>query len=164
MVVKAMLDLGASTNLMPYSIYAQLGLGELKPTTMSLQLVDRSIEYPRGIVEDLLIQVGKLIILVDFVVLDMEGASARDKEQTIFLGKPLMATTKIVIDVHNGKLTMTVLGETVEFKVFDSLNISPSTSIDECSYVDCMDYFVYEIYLQDKDDKLEVALTLEKHK
>ncbi|XP_048227226.1 uncharacterized protein LOC125369258 [Ricinus communis] len=54
-VAKAMLDLGASINLMPYSTYAQLGLGELKSTTMSLQLVDRSIKYPRGIVEDLLI-------------------------------------------------------------------------------------------------------------
>ncbi|XP_015584601.1 uncharacterized protein K02A2.6-like [Ricinus communis] len=74
-----------------------------------------------------------------------------------------MATTKTVIDVHNGKLTMTVLGETVEFKVFDSLTISPSTSIDEYSNVDCIDYIVYETYLQYKDDKLEVALTLEKH-
>eukprot|EP00257_Ricinus_communis_P015625 XP_015573583.1 uncharacterized protein LOC107261125 [Ricinus communis] len=54
-VAKAMLDLGASINLMPYSTYAQLGLEELKSTTMSLQLADRSIKYPRGIVEDLLI-------------------------------------------------------------------------------------------------------------
>ncbi|XP_048227310.1 uncharacterized protein LOC125369341 [Ricinus communis] len=162
-VAKAMLDLGASINLMPYSTYAQVGLGELKPTTMSLQLADRSIKYPRDIVEDLLIQVGKLIITADFVVLDMEGTSARDKEQTILLDRPFMATTKTVIDVHNGKLTMTILGETLEFKVFDSLTISPSTLIDECSYVDCMDYFVYETYLQNKDDKLEVALTLEKH-
>ncbi|XP_048227309.1 uncharacterized protein LOC125368583 [Ricinus communis] len=79
-VAKAMLDLGASINLIPYSTYAQLGLGELKPTTMSLQLADTSIKYPRGIVEDLLIQVGKLIIPVDFMVLDMEGTSTRDKE------------------------------------------------------------------------------------
>eukprot|EP00257_Ricinus_communis_P022606 XP_015582384.1 uncharacterized protein LOC107262245 [Ricinus communis] len=86
---------------------AKAMLGELKPTTISLQLADRSIKYPRGIVEDLLIQVEKLIIPTDFVVLDMEGTSARDKEQTILLGRPFMATTKTVIDVHNGKLTMT---------------------------------------------------------
>eukprot|EP00257_Ricinus_communis_P016083 XP_015574138.1 uncharacterized protein LOC8258047 [Ricinus communis] len=126
-VAKAIIDLGASINLMPYSTYAQLGLGELKPTTMSLQLADRSIKYPRGIMEDLLLQVGKLIFLADFVVLDMEGTSAKDKEQTILLGRLFMATTETVIDVHNGKLTMTVLGET------------------------------------DKNDKLEVVLTLEKH-
>ncbi|XP_048231241.1 uncharacterized protein LOC125370278 [Ricinus communis] len=163
-VAKAMLDLGVSINLMPYSTYAQLGLGELKPTTMSLQLVDRSIKYPRGTVEDLLIQVGKLIISADFVVLDMKNILARDKEQKILIGRSFMGTTKTVIDVHNGKLTMTVLEETVEFKVFDSLTISPSTSIDEYSYVDCMDYFVYETYLQDKNDKLEVALTLKSMK
>eukprot|EP00257_Ricinus_communis_P021422 XP_015580911.1 uncharacterized protein LOC107262056 [Ricinus communis] len=101
-VAKAILDLGAN-NLLPYSIYAQLGLRELKPTTMSLQLADRSIKHARGIVEDLLIQVGKLIIPTDFMVLDMENTPARDKEQTILLGRPFVATTKIVIDVHNRK-------------------------------------------------------------
>ncbi|XP_048234371.1 uncharacterized protein LOC125370949 [Ricinus communis] len=96
-IAKAMLDLGANTDLMPYSTYAQLGFGELKPTTMSLQVADRSIKYPRGIMEDLLIQVGKLIIPVDFVVLDMESTSARDKEQAFLLARPFMATTKTII-------------------------------------------------------------------
>ncbi|XP_048227299.1 uncharacterized protein LOC125369331 [Ricinus communis] len=122
--IKAMLDLGASINLMPYSMYERLGLGELKPTTMSLQFADRSIKYPRDIVEDLLVQVGKLKISVDFVVLDMENAPTRDKEQTILLGRPFMATTRTVIDMHDGKLTMTVLGEIVEFKSFrDTLDV-----------------------------------------
>ena len=52
---KALLDLGASVNLLPYSIYNQLGLGEPKATTMTLSLVDRSIKVPRGIVEDVLV-------------------------------------------------------------------------------------------------------------
>ena len=72
-IVKAMLDLGASINLMPYSIYAQLGLGELKRTSMSLQLADRSVKYPKGIIEDLLVRVDKLIVPVDFVVMEMEN-------------------------------------------------------------------------------------------
>ncbi|XP_048228300.1 uncharacterized protein LOC125369565 [Ricinus communis] len=131
---KVMLDLGASIYLMPYSMYELLGLGELKPTTMSLQFADRSIKYFRGIVEDLLVQVGKLIIPVDFVVLDMENTPARDKEQTILLGRPFMETTRTVIDMHEGKLTMTVLGETVEIKVFDSLTFFPKSIIDKCSY------------------------------
>ena len=50
-----MLDLGASINLMPYSLYEQLELGELKATRMSLQLVDKSVKYPKGVVEDLLV-------------------------------------------------------------------------------------------------------------
>ena len=54
---QALLDLGASVNLMPYSVYLQLGLGEIKPTTMVLQLADRSIKKPYGIVEDVLLQI-----------------------------------------------------------------------------------------------------------
>jgi hypothetical protein len=51
-IEKELLDLGASVNLLPYSIYLQLGLGELKLTSMTLQLADRSVKIPRGIVED----------------------------------------------------------------------------------------------------------------
>ena len=58
-VKRALLDLGASINLLPYSVYEQLGLGELKPTSMTLQLADRSVRLPRGIVEDVLVQVDK---------------------------------------------------------------------------------------------------------
>ena len=58
-VEKALLNLGASVNLLPYSVYKQLGLGELKPTTITLSLANRSIKIPKGIVEDVLIQVGK---------------------------------------------------------------------------------------------------------
>jgi hypothetical protein len=66
------LDLGASVNLLPYSVYLQLGLGELKPTSMTLQLADRSVKIPRGIMEDVLIKVDKFYFLVDFIVLDTE--------------------------------------------------------------------------------------------
>ena len=111
-----MLDLGAIINLMPYSLYRQLGLGELKHTGMSLQLADIFVKYPKGIVEDLLVQVDKLIVPVDFVVMDMEN-SFRSVESVFLLGKPFMATTKTIIDMHNGKLSMTVLGETVQFAV-----------------------------------------------
>ena len=68
-VEKALLDLGTSVNLLPYSIYKQLGLGELKPTSITL-LVDRSVKIPRDMIEDVLVQVDKFYYLVDFVVLD----------------------------------------------------------------------------------------------
>ncbi|XP_070677812.1 uncharacterized protein [Malus domestica] len=67
---KALLDLGASVNLLPYSVFLQLGLGDLKPTSITLQLADRSIKTPRGIVEDVLVQVGKFTFDADFVILD----------------------------------------------------------------------------------------------
>jgi hypothetical protein len=58
-IERALLDLGASVNLLPYSVYLQLGLGELKSTSMTLQLADRSVKILRGIIEDVLIKVDK---------------------------------------------------------------------------------------------------------
>ncbi|KAI5313288.1 hypothetical protein L3X38_042462 [Prunus dulcis] len=145
LVEKAMLDLGASINLIPYSVYLQLGLGGLKATTISSQLADRSVKYPRGIVEDILVQVDKLILPADFVVLDMEEAPLHDHELPILFGRPFMATAKAIIDVQNGLLTMTVLGETVQFKVFESLP-HPSSSIDCCS-IYMLDSLVFSKFL-----------------
>ena len=68
-VEKALLDMGASVNLLPYSMYKQLGLGELKPTSITLSLEDRSIKIPKGKVEDVIIQVEKFYYSIDFVVL-----------------------------------------------------------------------------------------------
>ena len=69
---KVLCYLGASVSLMPLSIFRKLELGEVKPTTVSLQLADRSIKHPRGIIEDVLVKVDKFIFPVDFIVLDME--------------------------------------------------------------------------------------------
>ena len=69
---KALLNLGASVNLLPYFVYKQLGLGELKPTSIALSLADRSMKIPRGMIEDVLVQVDKFYYPVDFVVLDTD--------------------------------------------------------------------------------------------
>ena len=69
---KALCDSGASINLMPLSVVKRLSLGELTPTTMTLQMVDRSMTQPERVLEDVLFKVGKFIFLVDFVVMDME--------------------------------------------------------------------------------------------
>lgn len=71
-IEKALLDLGASVNLLPFSVYTQLRLGELKPTKVTLQLADRSVKIPRGILEDVLVQVDKFYYPIDFIVLDTE--------------------------------------------------------------------------------------------
>lgn len=92
---KALCDLGTSINLMSFSIFRKLGLGEAKATTMSLQLADRSIKHPRGVVEDVLVKVDKFIFLVDFIVLDME----EDREIPLILGLPFQATGRTLIDV-----------------------------------------------------------------
>ena len=87
-IEKALCDLGASINLMPSSILRRLNIGDLTPTSISLQMADRSIALPRGILEDVLVKVDKFIFPVDFVVLDME----EDREVPIILGRPFLAT------------------------------------------------------------------------
>ena len=72
-IERALLDLGASVNLLPYSIYLQLGLGELKPTSMTFQLADKLVKKLRGIIEDVLIKVDKFYFPVDFIVIDTKS-------------------------------------------------------------------------------------------
>ncbi|KAL0437663.1 UNVERIFIED_CONTAM: Retrovirus-related Pol polyprotein from transposon opus [Sesamum radiatum] len=116
---KALCDLGASINLMPYSIFEKLGMHELTPTIVTLQLADRSIKYPRGIIEDVLVKVGKFVIPVDFVVLDME----EDTNTPLILGRPFLATGKALIDVQKGQLTLRINDDEVVFNVFKAINI-----------------------------------------
>ena len=101
-VEKAMLDLGASVNLLPYSMYKQLGLGELKPTSITLSLADRSIKIPKGTVEDVLIQVDKFYYPIDFVVLDTKPAATGANYVPIILGRPFLATCNAIINFRNG--------------------------------------------------------------
>ncbi|XP_062118283.1 uncharacterized protein LOC133831893 [Humulus lupulus] len=91
----ALCDLGASINLMPLSVFRRLGLGEAIPTIVTLQLADRSIKHPGGIIEDVLVKVDKFIFLADFIVLDME----KDENVPIILGRPFLATGQALIVV-----------------------------------------------------------------
>ena len=96
--MKALLDLGASVNLLPYSMYKKLGLRELKPTTITLSLADRSIKIPKGTMEDVLIQVDKFYYPVDFVRLDIEPVAAGANYVPIILGIPFLATSNAIIN------------------------------------------------------------------
>ena len=83
---RALLDLGASVNLLPYSVYLQLGLGELKPTSMTLQLVDRPVKIPRGIIEHVLIKVDKFYFPMDFTALDTKPVQNVEIQISMILG------------------------------------------------------------------------------
>ncbi|XP_073129389.1 uncharacterized protein [Henckelia pumila] len=85
-----------------------LEFGEVRATTITLQLADRSITYPRGIVEDVLVKVDKFIFPADFVILDMD----EDEETPLIFGRPFLATARALIDVHKGELTLRVGGIT----------------------------------------------------
>ena len=124
---KALCDSGASINLMPLSIVKILKLGELTPTAMTLQMVDKTMAHLEGIFEDVLIKVGKFIFPMDFVVMDME----EDTQVPLLLGRPFLATRAALIDVTKGELTLRVGDEAVHF------NLKKSLKQPECESTDC---------------------------
>ncbi|PIN10635.1 hypothetical protein CDL12_16772 [Handroanthus impetiginosus] len=94
---RALCILRASINLIPYSIYRILGLGEAKSTSITLQLADMSLSYPKGIIEDILVKVDKFIFLANFLILDME----MDSEVPLILGRPFRAIGRTLMMLKN---------------------------------------------------------------
>ena len=100
---KTLCDYGASINLMPLFVAQRLSLGELTSIAITLQMADRTLDHLEGILEDVLIKVGKFVFPVDFVVINME----KDKQIPLLLGRPFLATGVALIDVK-GELTFRV--------------------------------------------------------
>ena len=115
---KALLDLGASVNLLPYSVYKQLGLGELKPTTITLSLADGLVKILKGTIEDVLVQVDRFYYPVDFVILDTEPVSKGSNYVPIILGRPFLATSNAIINCRNGVMHLTFGNMTLELNIF----------------------------------------------
>ena len=105
-------------NLLPYSMYKQLGLGELKPTNITISLADRSVKIPKGIVEDVLVKVEKFYYPVDFVVLDTEPIENGPNHVPIVLGRPFLATANAIINCRNGVMQLTFGNMTLELNIF----------------------------------------------
>ena len=127
---KALCDSGASINLMPLSVVQRLNLGELTPTTITFQIDDRSMAQPEGILEDVLVKVGKFIFPVDFVIMQME----EDTQVTLLLGRPFLATGAALIDVQKGELTPRVGNEALYFNINRSLE-RPDVDVESCMAV-----------------------------
>ena len=128
-----MLDFGASVNLLPFSVYLQLGIGELKPTSVTLQLADCSIRKPRGVVEDVLVKVENFYYPVDFIILNIEPTLHPSANIPIILGRPFLATTNALINCRNGRMKITFGSMTAELNIF---NVNPQQLVDEeCEYV-----------------------------
>ena len=121
---------------MPLSIFRQLGLGEARPTTVTLQLADRSLKHPRGVIEDVLVKVDKFIFPVDFIVLDME----EDKEIPIILDRPFPATGRVIFDVQKAELKLRVQDDEVRFSVFNA--VRHPTESDACFMIEVVEAIV----------------------
>ncbi|XP_020423839.1 uncharacterized protein LOC109950205 [Prunus persica] len=150
---RALCDLGSSINLMPLSVAKRIGLGEIKKTNISLQMADRSLTYPQGILEDVLVKVDKFIFPVDFIVLDME----EDVDTPIILGHPFLITGRMIIDVEKGSLILRDADQEVEFKVFDATKY-PIDS-EYCVRLEAVDHVVRPQFMEDyPKDPLKASL------
>jgi len=140
---------------MPMSIYSSLNAGPLKETGVIIQLADRSLVYPKGILEDVLVQVDWLIFPADFYVLDMEEDRSTNSSD-LLLGRPFLSTAKTKIDVYEGTLTMEFDGEIIKFNVYDAMKY-PSEMSSIC-VIDAIDPIIAQTFEMHENDKLKVAL------
>ncbi|XP_006605085.1 uncharacterized protein LOC114398659 [Glycine soja] len=124
-VGKALIDLGASINLMPLSTCRRLGEIEIIPTRMALQLADRSIARPYGVIEEVLVKVKHLIFLVDFVVIDIE----EDADIPLILGHPFMSTASCVVDMGKKMLQMGIEDQKISFDLFHEDKEPPDRNV-----------------------------------
>ncbi|WKA01473.1 hypothetical protein VitviT2T_019754 [Vitis vinifera] len=158
-VEKALLDLGASVNLLPYSVYKQLGLGELKPTSITLSLADRSVKIPRGIIEDVLVQVDNFYYPVDFVVLDTDPIVKEANYVPIILGRSFLATSNAIINCRNGLMQLTFGNMTLELNIFHmSKKLITPEEEEGLEEVCIIDTLVEEHCNQNMQDKLNESL------
>ncbi|GKB55762.1 zinc finger, CCHC-type containing protein, partial [Tanacetum coccineum] len=120
-------DLGrASVSVMPLSTYLNLGLDELAHTKLTVELADRTVKYPKGIAENMLVGIGKFVFPVYFIILDMP----EDIKVPLILGRPFLSTVRAKIDVFKRKITLRVGEEKIIFK-----SVKPTSSLIKRVYM-----------------------------
>nr|GEV28615.1 reverse transcriptase domain-containing protein [Tanacetum cinerariifolium] len=139
----ALVDLGASINLMPLSIWRKLSLLELTSTQMILELADRSMTRPAGIAEDVFVKVGKFHFLTDFVVVDY----VVDPRILLILGRPFLRTGRALIDVYGEELTLFVDDEAITFNIGQTLKYSYN-DVESINQIDII-HVACEEYVQE---------------
>ncbi|GJX39307.1 putative reverse transcriptase domain-containing protein [Tanacetum coccineum] len=116
---KALVNLGVSVSVMPFSTYTNLGLGDLSHTRMTIELANRTIKQPKGIAVNVLVRIGKFFFPVDFVILDIP----EDNDVPLILRRPFLSTAYVKIDVYKRKVTLRVGEEKLVFK-----SVKPASS------------------------------------
>ncbi|GJU91134.1 reverse transcriptase domain-containing protein [Tanacetum coccineum] len=152
----AIADLGASINLMPYSLYAKLSLETLKPTKMSVRLFDLSFQHPTGITENMLIEVGKFTFLMDLVIVEMK----EDSKVPLILGIPFLHTADIVIRGKQKQLNLGVGTERMTFSIDYGMKHSYSND-DTCFNIDVIDEILAEYFDALLDEGSEILHSIE---
>ncbi|GJW43826.1 reverse transcriptase domain-containing protein [Tanacetum coccineum] len=132
-------DIGASINLMPYSLYASLSGNTLKPIRISIRLANHTYQYPIGIMENILVQVGKFVFPVDFVILQME----EDDNVPLILGRPFLHNADAIIRVKNKELNLGVGDDRITFLIEKAMKHSHSND-DTCFRMDVINEMTEE--------------------
>ena len=133
-VMNALCDLGAGINLIPLSLCRKYNLGKIKKSRMRLQLADQTMKKPVGILEDVLVKIGTFIFPADFVVMDME----EDADMPVIIGRPLLRTARALIDVHQGKVTIRLNDQSLEFNMTNSARMISERVFDPLCYTNAM--------------------------
>nr|GEW78216.1 hypothetical protein [Tanacetum cinerariifolium] len=123
---KALDNLGASVSVMPCSTFTNLGLGKLAPTKLIIELADKTVKHPKGILENVLVEIDKFVFPIDYIVLDMP----EDIKIPLILGRPFLSTTHAKIDVFKRKIALRIRDEKIVFK-----SDSPTSNIIKKVYV-----------------------------
>ncbi|GKA83712.1 retrovirus-related pol polyprotein from transposon TNT 1-94 [Tanacetum coccineum] len=123
---RALADLGASVSVMPLTTFTNLGLGDLAPTKLTVELSNKIIKYPKGVTENVLVGIGKFVFPVDFIVLDMP----EDVKVPLILRRPFLSTAHAKINVFEREITLRVGNENVTFK-----SIKPTSSLIKRVYM-----------------------------
>nr|GEV01761.1 reverse transcriptase domain-containing protein [Tanacetum cinerariifolium] len=131
----ALANLGASINLMPYSVWKRLSLFDLTPTYMNLELADRSISRPAGVAEDDYVKVGSFHFTADFVVVDVDA----DPRVPLILRRSFLKTERALIDVFEGELTLRVGKEAITFNLDQTSRYSANYSDMTAKRIDVID-------------------------
>nr|GEY59917.1 reverse transcriptase domain-containing protein [Tanacetum cinerariifolium] len=131
----ALADLGASINLMPFSVWKRLSLPDLTPTCMTLELADRLISHPVGVAEDVYVKVGSFHFPADFVVIDFDV----DPRVPLILERSFLKTRRALINVFEGELTLHVSKEAITFNLEQTLKYSANYSDMTAKRIDVID-------------------------
>ncbi|GJT32453.1 putative reverse transcriptase domain-containing protein [Tanacetum coccineum] len=122
----ALVDLGASISVMPLLTYLNIGLGELAHTRLIVELADRTVKYPKGIAENVLVGIGKFTFPLDFIILDMP----KDIKVPLILGRLFLSISRAKINVYKRKITLRVGKERIVFS-----SVKPASSLIKRVYM-----------------------------
>nr|GFC92504.1 reverse transcriptase domain-containing protein [Tanacetum cinerariifolium] len=137
----ALADLGASINLMPLSVWEGLSLPELTPTCMTLEFVDRSVSKPIGIAKDISFKVGVFQFPADFVVVDFEP----DPRVPLILERCFLKTSRALIDVHKGELTLRIENEAITYNLDQTVRYSANYNQMTANKIDVIEEYSQEV-------------------